>query len=148
MRRSTHAHRPYALGTYLDRAVVCAVVRPCRFLVRSKKEATRSISTPPLRALPHFHMAPIHVVVFDGPLGANAQRELISRGASRLDAFSGYPVRMSLPSDAPDGTTGTRGMRSPRSSRTRGNSSQLSSRPRQIGTELSRDVLNPARVPL
>jgi len=35
-----------------------------------------------------------------------------------------------------------------RSSRTKDRPSQISSRPRQIGTELSHDVLNPARVPL
>ncbi|MEO5377814.1 MAG: hypothetical protein H7832_08565 [Magnetococcus sp. DMHC-6] len=70
------------------------------------------------------------------------------RLVSRLDAFSGYPVRALLPGDAPGGTTGTQVARPLRSSRTRSRSSQFSKRPRQIGTELSHDVLNPARVPL
>ena len=54
------------------------------------------------------------------------QGELISRGASHLDAFSGYPVRTWLPGNAAGATTGTPEVRPPRSSRTRGSSSQLS----------------------
>jgi len=38
--------------------------------------------------LPRLHLRPIDVVVFHGSRG-----DLVSRGASRLDAFSGYPVR-------------------------------------------------------
>jgi len=38
--------------------------------------------------LPRFHPRPINVVVFHG-----SRRDLVLRGASRLDAFSGYPVR-------------------------------------------------------
>jgi len=34
------------------------------------------------------HLRPIDVMVYHGPLGY-----LVLRGASRLDAFSGYPVR-------------------------------------------------------
>ena len=51
-------------------------------------------------------------------------RILVSRGASRLDAFSGYPVRTWLPGGAAGATTGTLEVRPPRSSRTRGSSSQ------------------------
>ncbi|SFL08819.1 hypothetical protein SAMN05444421_1176 [Celeribacter marinus] len=36
----------------------------------------------------HLHLQPIDVVVFHGPQGY-----LVLRGASRLDAFSGYPFR-------------------------------------------------------
>ena len=46
--------------------------------------------------------------------------------ASHLDAFSGYLCQTWLPSDAPGGTTGTPEVRSTRSSRTRVNSSQVS----------------------
>ena len=49
---------------------------------------------------------------------------LILRWASHLDAFSGYPLRSSLPSPAVGTTTGTRALRPPRSSRTRGSSPQ------------------------
>src|ERR671914_2673582 len=67
---------------------------------------------------------------------------------SRLDAFSGSPVRTWLPSDAACATTGTPAVRPPRSSRTRGSPPQHPNRPWRIETELSHDVLNPARVPL
>ena len=51
-------------------------------------QADRTISTGKLHMLPRFHTRPIDVVVFHG-----SQRALVLRGASRLDAFSGYPVR-------------------------------------------------------
>ena len=51
-------------------------------------QAYRTISTGQLHTLPHFNLQPINVVVYHG-----SQRDLVSRGASRLDAFSGYPVR-------------------------------------------------------
>ena len=51
---------------------------------------------------------------------------LISRGASRLDAFSVYPVRTRLPGDALGSTTGTPEVRPSRSSRTKDSSSQIS----------------------
>ncbi len=51
-------------------------------------QAYRAISTGQLNALPRLHLRPIDVVVCHG-----SQGDLVSRGASRLDAFSGYPVR-------------------------------------------------------
>ena len=48
----------------------------------------RAISTGQLRGLPRFHLRPINVVVYHG-----SQRDLVLRRVSRLDAFSGYPVR-------------------------------------------------------
>ena len=51
-------------------------------------QAYRAISTGQLSMLPCLHLRPIDVVVFHGPQG-----DLVLRGASRLDAFSGYPVR-------------------------------------------------------
>ena len=51
-------------------------------------QAYRAISTGQLNALPRLHLRPIDVVVFHG-----SQGDLVLRGASRLDAFSGYPVR-------------------------------------------------------
>jgi hypothetical protein len=47
-----------------------------------------AIRTGRLRALPHFHPRPIDVLVLHGPRG-----DLVLRRVSRLDAFSGYPVR-------------------------------------------------------
>ena len=52
-------------------------------------QADRAISTGKLHALPHFHTRPINVVVFHGSQGI-----LVLRWVSRLDAFSGYPVRI------------------------------------------------------
>lgn len=52
-------------------------------------QAYRTISTGKLQALPLFHTRPINVVVFHGSQGI-----LVSRWVSRLDAFSGYPVRI------------------------------------------------------
>ena len=50
----------------------------------------RPISIRQLHALLHFHLEPINLVVYKGSyiLG-----NLILRGASRLDAFSAYPLR-------------------------------------------------------
>jgi hypothetical protein len=53
-----------------------------------------AISTGQLNASLRFHLPPIDLVVFQGPSSDRSRnRDLISRGASRLDAFSGYPFR-------------------------------------------------------
>jgi hypothetical protein len=56
--------------------------------VTGSDQAYWTISTGQLSALLRVHLRPIDVVVCHGPQG-----DLVSRGASRLDAFSGYPVR-------------------------------------------------------
>ena len=55
-----------------------------------------------------------------------ATGDLILRGASRLDAFSVYPVRTWLLCRAFGNTTDPPAVRPPRSSRTKGSSSQIS----------------------
>jgi len=40
-----------------------------------------------------LHSRPINLVVYQGSYSLKGMGELISRLASRLDAFSGYPVR-------------------------------------------------------
>ena len=62
-----------------------------------------------------------------GSLPAYAVGNLILKGASRLDAFSVYPVRTWLPCDALGRTTGTPAVRPSRSSRTKDSSPQISS---------------------
>src|SRR5512145_974181 len=64
-------------------------------------QASRSISTGQLNRLPCVHTRPINVVVSNGPLGDCSQGDLVLRGASRLDAFSGYPFRTWLPCYCP-----------------------------------------------
>ena len=56
--------------------------------ITGSNQAYRAISTSQLNALLRLHLWPIDVVVYHG-----SQGYLVLRGASRLDAFSGYPVR-------------------------------------------------------
>ena len=81
----------------------------------------RAISTARLRTLPRFHLPPIYVVVSDDPQG-----DLILGWASRLDAFSAYPVRTRILGSAPGGTTDKPAVRPTRSSRTSVGSPQIS----------------------
>src|SRR4051794_41485239 len=53
----------------------------------------RPISTGLLHVLPRFQIRPINLVVYQGSYSLKGMGELISRPASRLDAFSGYPIR-------------------------------------------------------
>ncbi len=73
--------------------------------------------------------------------------KLFSGKASPLDAFRGYPQRLSCPA-LPCRTTGTPEAASPCSSRTRGELPSVYLRPHQVETDLSHDGLNPAHVPL
>ena len=72
--------------------------------------------------LPCFHRRPINLVVFKGSYLLEAVGIFFFRGASRLDAFSVYPVRTSLPSYAVGTTTVAPEVRPSRSSRTRDSS--------------------------
>ena len=53
----------------------------------------RRISTGLLIALLRLHSRPINLVVYQASYSLKGMGELISRLASRLDAFSGYPCR-------------------------------------------------------
>src|SRR5579884_1325066 len=53
----------------------------------------RPISTGLLRVSPLFQIRPINLVIFQGSYSLKGMGELILRPASRLDAFSGYPIR-------------------------------------------------------
>ena len=68
--------------------VFCVTSDSKGFAVTGSDQAYRTISTGQLNALLRLHLRPIDVVVCHGPQGY-----LVLRGASRLDAFSGYPVR-------------------------------------------------------
>jgi len=43
--------------------------------------------------LPPFQIRPINLVIYQGSYSLKGMGEFISRSASRLDAFSGYPIR-------------------------------------------------------
>src|SRR5215216_2923483 len=53
----------------------------------------RPISTGLLHTLLCFQIRPINLVVYQGSYSLEGMGEFISRTASRLDAFSGYPFR-------------------------------------------------------
>ena len=113
-----------------------------------RRKSVRPISTGRLNALLRVHPPPIEQVVFLRPYAVDPRGSLVLGEASRLDAFSAYPGRTWLP-----------GVSHGRENRyTLGPSTAVFSywrqrpsnflRPRRIETELSHDVLNPARVPL
>ena len=107
------------------------------------QESFRAISTARLRTLPPLHLQPINVVVSYGPLAR-----------SHLEVS--FALRCFQRLSHPDIATLQCSWRHNRY--TRGLSNTVLSywyqvlsnliRPQQIGTELSHDVLNPARVPL
>ena len=98
---------------------------PIQFLTISFWLSPRPISNSQLHVLLRFHLCPIYLVVFKGSYYLR-MGYLILRGASRLDAFSVYPVRAWLPCHGVGTPTGTPAARPSRSSRTKGSSSQIS----------------------
>ena len=60
---------------------------------RSTWLSPRPISTGPLHASLHFHFQPIYLIISQGSYFHIGMGNLISRGASHLDAFSVYPFR-------------------------------------------------------
>ena len=94
-------------------------------LFNSLRSSPRPISTGQLRTLLHFHLRPINHVVFMGSYSFR-MGDLILRSASRLDAFSVYPIRTWLPSCAVGTTTDSPLVRPSRSSRTKDSFSQIS----------------------
>lgn len=96
IRVPSQVHEARAAGGRLCLGGLCMLLCPVRrggalgpsLAVTGSDQAYRTISTGQLSALLRVHLRPIDVVVCHGPQGY-----LVSRGASRLDAFSGYPVR-------------------------------------------------------
>ena len=88
--RSTKVQVAYAVFAYAFRPVGWVFLTHLRQNLAStgSNQAYRAISTGQLNVLLRLHLRPIDEVVFLGPQGY-----LVLRGASRLDAFSGYPVR-------------------------------------------------------
>ena len=98
---------------------------PIQFLTISFWLSPRPISNSQLHVLLRFHLCPIYLVVFKGSYYLR-MGYLILRGASRLDAFSVYPVPAWLLCHELDSSTDTPEASPPRSSRTKGSSSQIS----------------------
>ena len=85
-----------------------------------------AVGTGPLRPSRVVHSRPIDLLVSQEPSQQIADGSLVSKRASRLDAFSAYPFPTWLPGGAPSGTAGTPEVGPPQSSRTRGDPSQAS----------------------
>jgi hypothetical protein len=72
-----------------ETGLLCAGAAEAAMAIANENDqANRAISTGKLHALLRFHTRPINVVVYH-----DSQGILVSRWVSRLDAFSGYPVR-------------------------------------------------------
>jgi hypothetical protein len=99
-------------------------------------------------ALQPLHTQPINVVVFDCPLGDLRPGIPYLEGGFPLRCFQRLSFPYLATQRCPGMTTGSPEVRPFRSSRTKKSSPSSILRPRRIGTELSHDVLNPARVPL
>ena len=98
------------------------------FVVRRKS----IISTPRLHPLRDFHLAPINQLVSLGSSYLRTGRIILQR-ASRLDAFSGYPIEHS-DSAMPRGVTADRpAVRPTRSSRTKVRPAQSSNAHSRLG---------------
>ena len=61
--------------------------------IGEKPSSPRLISTTRLNTSPCLHLWPINLVVYQESYPLEEVGDLISRRASRLDAFSGYPFR-------------------------------------------------------
>src|SRR3970282_2788315 len=85
----------------------------------------RLISTGQLKVFLLLHLRPIYLV-FSKVSYSFRMGNLFLRWVSRLDAFSVYPFQTWLPSCANGFATGTPSVCPPRSSRTKGSSSQIS----------------------
>ncbi len=98
-----------------------------------------------------LHPRPINPVFYGSPPRQEetllADGRLFSGRGSRLDAFSGYPLRRGCPA-LPWRTTGTLEAATPRSSRTKGTFPSGGQHPPRVESDLSHDGLNPAHVPL
>ena len=126
----------------------CLCPRGARDSENNGDQAARPISTGQLHALQRFHPRPINVVVYDGPLGG------LRLGIPDLEVS--FPLRCFQRLSVPD--IATRRCHWHDNRITSGPSTRVLSyygqglarilRLRQIGTELSHDVLNPAHVPL
>jgi hypothetical protein len=79
----------YAKGS--GRRCLCGSLEGAEKRIKAAKRS--AVSTGQLRMLPHVHLRPIDLVVFQEPSSLKGTGDLILQGVSRLDAFSVYPGR-------------------------------------------------------
>ena len=106
----------------LSRSRASASSSALRFSINSSRSSPRPISIGKLHVSPHFHRRPIYLIVSEGSYQLLVVAVFFFREASRLDAFSVYPLRTSLPCFAVGTTTVSPEVRPSRSSRTRDSS--------------------------
>ena len=103
------------------------------------------------RGLSELTPPPYQARLLRGPSSRTAKPcgngRLVSGWASRLDAFSGYPLRRGCPA-LPCRTTGRLEAAAPRSSRTKGTFPSGGRHPPWVESDLSHDGLTPAHAPL
>ena len=71
---------------------VCSLKTGCECMSVDLRISPRPISTGQLNASRRLHLQPINLVFYKGSYYVDRMGSLILRGASRLDAFSAYPV--------------------------------------------------------
>src|SRR5579884_4386903 len=91
--RSLDASRPAHTDRPRDRRSRALKTTQCQCTDIKYPSSPRPISTSLLRTSPPFQIWPINLVIFQGSYSLEGMGELISRPASHLDAFSGYPIR-------------------------------------------------------
>jgi hypothetical protein len=79
-------------GETVPRRGLKTAPRPNSRAKRKTTSSPRPISTGQLSGSPRLYRRPINLVVYQGSYSLKGMGELISRSASRLDAFSGYPI--------------------------------------------------------
>jgi hypothetical protein len=87
------SHSPCATGILRDARWSLKTAQGLQSKVIKYPSSPRPISTSQLNALLRLHRWPINLVVYQGSYSLKGMGEFISRTASRLDAFSGYPFR-------------------------------------------------------
>jgi hypothetical protein len=90
---SRYCHRNAARPVAPARLENCTQGRVDELEETNNPSSPRPISTGLLSALLRLYSRPIDLVVYQGSYSLKGMGELISRSASRLDAFSGYPIR-------------------------------------------------------
>ena len=121
------------------------IVRPSLLLLRGKPSTLRYPSPPRVATRPAWAACPSRLL---GVLPGLTSESTHLRAGFPLRCFQRFALPNIATEPAGRPTTPPPAVRPARSSRTRASPLQCSTRSKRIETELSHDVLNPARVPL